>query len=111
MPVKSAGSKPSGSRPRKSYDDGFKVKVVLEALRETMPLGELASKYAVHPNQIRQWKATFLEKAPEIFSGKTSEHQELERLRHHTERLTHQIGELAIDNDFLKKTCKRLNLI
>jgi len=32
---------------RRVYDDGFKVKVVLEALRESMPLNKLASKYAV----------------------------------------------------------------
>jgi len=55
---KSTVEKPSGTR--KTYDDAFKVKVVMEALRETMPVSELASKYSVHSNQISQWKAKFL---------------------------------------------------
>jgi transposase-like protein len=96
---------------RRSYDDGFKAKVALEAIRETAPLNELASKYGVHPNQISQWKKTFLENAPSLFGRKTSDGQELERLRHENQRLIHQIGELAVDNDFLKKTAKRLNLL
>jgi len=44
---------------RRTYDDDFKVKVVLEALREEVPLSELASKYEVRPNQISRRKATF----------------------------------------------------
>jgi transposase-like protein len=39
---------------RKKHDDVFKVKVVLEALRESMALNEFSSKYGVHPNQIWQ---------------------------------------------------------
>jgi transposase-like protein len=81
----------------------FKVKVVLESLQESVPLSELASKYEVHPNMISQWRAKFLELAPGIFSHKTAERQELERLRHQNERLVHQIGEQAVDIDFLKK--------
>jgi transposase len=109
MPRKTAVEKPSGIR--KTYDDAFKAKVVQEALRETFPLNELASKYGVHPNQISQWKAKALEKLPEIFSGKTSERQELERLRREKEQLTHIVGELTIDNNFLKKNLKKLNLL
>jgi len=96
---------------RRTYDDGFKARVVLEALKEAVPLSELASKYEVHPNQISQWKATFLENAPSIFRHKTAERQELERLRHQNQRLVHQIGEMAVDNDFLKKTAAKLNLL
>jgi len=109
MPRKTAVEKPSGTR--KTYDDAFKAKVVLAALRETMPLNELASKYGVHPNQIGQWKAKALEKLPDVFSGKTPEYQELERLRRENERLIYKVGELSIDNDFLKKNLKKLNLL
>jgi hypothetical protein len=33
-------------------NDEFKMKVVLDVLRENEILNELASKYEVHPNQI-----------------------------------------------------------
>jgi len=35
MPIKTIGGKPSVAR--KTYEDAFKTKVVLAALRETMP--------------------------------------------------------------------------
>jgi len=56
-------------RIRKSFDDSFKVKVVLEALKETMTITELSSKYAVHPNQIFNWKKRFLERSVMFSAG------------------------------------------
>lgn len=98
-------------RIRKSFDDAFKVKVVLEALKETMTLNELASKYAVHPNQISTWKRQFLENSTQVFSGNNNDRQELDRLRSERDRLVHQIGEQAVDIEFLKKNLKKLNLL
>lgn len=98
-------------RIRKSFDDTFKVKVVLEALKETMTIAELASKYAVHPNQIGNWKKHFLEHSVDAFSGSGRERQELEQLRSDRDKLVHQIGEQAVENEFLKKNLKKLGLL
>ena len=40
---------------RRVHDDAFKVKVVLESLKEDKTLAELSSKYEIHANQIGQW--------------------------------------------------------
>ena len=98
-------------RIRKSFDDAFKVKVVLEALKETMTIAELASKYAVHPNQISNWKKHFLERSIEVFSGSGRERQELEQLRIERDRLVHQIGEQAVENEFIKKNLKKFGYL
>jgi transposase len=98
-------------RIRKSFDDTFKVKVVLEALKESLTLAELASKYAVHPNQISTWKKHFLERSVDVFSGSGRERQELELLRSDRDKLVHQIGEQAVDIEFLKKNLKKLGLL
>lgn len=37
---------------RKRFDEQFKAKVALEAVKEEQTLQELAEKYQVHPNQI-----------------------------------------------------------
>jgi transposase len=108
---KSSEQEKKQKRIRKSFDDAFKVKVVLEALKETMTVTELASKYAVHPNQISTWKKHFLENAPQLFSGNGKERQELEQLRSERDKLVHQIGEQAVDIEFLKKNLRKLNLL
>lgn len=97
--------------PRRSHSDGFKMTVAIEAASGTMTLNELASKYKVHVNQIRDWKKLLLEQAPGIFSRKKPEHEEIKRLRHEKEELVHQIGELTVDNNYLKKNLRKLNLL
>ena len=47
-------------RKRQSFSKDFKVKVILEALREESTIQEIAVKHGVHPNQILQWKASVL---------------------------------------------------
>lgn len=108
---KTVGLAVEQKRIRKSFDDAFKVKVVLEALKETSTIAELASKHLVHPNQIGNWKKQFLERSVDVFSGNGRERQELEDLRRDRDRLVHQIGEQAVDIEFLKKNLKKLGLL
>lgn len=112
MSKKKAGHAVSdGNRIRKSFDDKFKVQVVLEALKETMTIAELAAKYSVHPNQIGNWKRQFLERSSDVFSGSGREKQELENLRKDRDQLVHQIGEQAVAIEFLKKNLTKLGLL
>ena len=98
-------------RTRRVLDDAFKTKVVLEAIKETMTLNELASKYDIHPNQISQWKTHFLKNAVSVFSGPKDELKELEQLRADKDDLHKRIGEKDMDIEFLKKNLRKLNLL
>jgi transposase-like protein len=55
---------------RKTYTGDYKAKVVLECIRGEKSLIELSEQYAVHPNQIKNWKSYFLKKAACIFEDK-----------------------------------------
>lgn len=48
---------------RKTYKGSFKAKVVSEFINRKMGLKELAEKYEVHPNQIKNWKSLLLKRA------------------------------------------------
>ena len=100
-----------GKKTRRSHDDAFKVKVVLEALKEEKTISELASKYEVHPNQIGQWRKKFLENATQAFSGDKSDKERIKKLEQEKDNLHRQIGMQTMDIDFLKKNLKKLNLL
>lgn len=91
---------------RKRYDAAFKAEVVLEALREQGTLAEIGSKYGIHPNQITQWKKTFLKNLPEVFSKKKDD--ERETLKKRESELYRQIGQLKYEVDWLKKKSEEL---
>ncbi len=85
---------------RRKYTSKFKTKVVLEALKERHSLAELAQKYQIHPTQISSWKRDFLDLAEQVFeSGKKDKRSEAEKKN---DQLLKTIGELKVENDFLK---------
>lgn len=63
---------------------------------------ELATIYAVHPNMIALWKKQLVERASMIFEkeGKDKEAEAAERTQ---DELFRQIGQLQVENEFLKK--------
>lgn len=53
------------SRGRR-HSASFKTKVVLEMLKGSGTVSELASKFEVHPTMITKWRKEFLENTPGI---------------------------------------------
>lgn len=86
---------------RRKHTSKFKFKVVLEALSERFTIQELGRKYEIHPAQITTWKTQFLKNGEGVFDNKVkdskTESEEME------ERLLKTIGQLKVENDFLKK--------
>jgi len=95
-------------KKRRKFGSAFKSKVAIEALKERKTLAELALKYELHPNQISQWKQEFIEKSSLIFESKQSKTEDSKQID--TEKLYSKIGQLEMENDFLKKNLKKLGL-
>jgi transposase-like protein len=88
-------------RERKSYTAAFKAKIALEAIKGQRTINEIASAYAVHPNQVTQWKKQAVSQLSEIFSnGRARGEAAEEELRN---QLYQQIGQLKVELDWLKK--------
>jgi len=93
-------------RKRTKHSAAFKAKVAIEALQERETLSELSKKYDLHPNQISRWKKEFLERAPEVFEGKSPDKNE----EVDVDKLYAKIGHLEMEREFLKKNLKKLGL-
>ena len=90
-------------RTRRKFSGSFKTKIALEAIKERMTTQELASKFEVHPNQITLWKKEFLKNASSAFETKQKENKDdMEK-----EKLYSKIGQLQVENDFLKHVLEK----
>jgi transposase-like protein len=86
---------------RKSYSGKFKAKIAVEVIREQDTLAEISSKFEVHRALLTRWKKEALEGLPEIFSKKSNKNNNDKQL---TDDLYKQIGQLKVENDWLKKS-------
>lgn len=87
---------------RRSFDAKFKAKVGIEAIKEKLTIREIAQKYEVQPCQVQQWKKTALDNIHQTFSRKREKDvKDQDKL---VQELYRQIGQLKVENEFLKKT-------
>lgn len=90
---------------RKKISGDLKAKVAIEALKGIKTINEIASLYAVHPNQVCSWKKQFTEQVSTLFDKPMKESQRSEISNDHLYR---KIGQLEIENDFLKKKWEQM---
>ena len=88
-------------RKRRTFSSEFKLKVILESLKERESLSELSQKFDLHQNQISKWKNDFLDnvKSYLVASNVTQDNKKDQDI----EKLYSKIGKLQMENDFLKK--------
>ena len=85
---------------KKSFGSEFKAKVGLAAIREVQTIAEISSEHGVHPTQIHRWKRVIQEGSGRLFQEGFGVDQGQAEL---IEKLYRNIGELKVENDWLKK--------
>src|SRR5205809_7631517 len=80
---------------KKAYTATFKAQVVLELLKETKTISQLAADYQVHPNVLRPWRDQAVKELPVVFEkhdslvdAQAAHAKELEELYAQIGRLT-----------------------
>jgi transposase-like protein len=92
---------------RKKFESGFKARVALEAFKGEKTLAQLSSEYGVHATRISKWKTELIKGAAGLF-GKKNGQQNNNADEEKIEKLYRIIGELKVENDWLKKKLQLL---
>ena len=92
---------------RRKFNAEFKAKVV-EAIKNEKTLAELAHQFEVNAVTISKWKGEFLERMSLVFENNTS--KRTGQVSVDLDNLYAQIGQLKVENDFLKKSARRLGI-
>ncbi|MFA6100897.1 MAG: transposase [Victivallaceae bacterium] len=92
---------------KKNYDSKFKSRVALEAIQGMRSIAEIASEHNIHPNLVGQWKRKLLLDSADIFATKAERQQEN---KYSEDELMCKIGQLEVENDFLRKKYNNLLL-
>ncbi len=95
------------SNSRGSFSAKFKRDVAIEALKERKTLGELASEFQVHSSQISRWKKLLIEGGLDVFSHGNSKRARSEKQEKKEAVFFQEIGQLKMENSWLKKKLKR----
>ncbi len=91
---------------RKKFEPGLKAKVALEAFKGEKTIAQISSEYGVHANQVSTWKQELLKGASGLFKRKNGKQDNGQEEK--VENLYKSIGELKVENDWLKKKLELL---
>ena len=85
---------------RRKHSPAFKAKVALEALKGGETIAQLASRFEVHPSQVRKWKRQMEEGAAGVFGDDHAQKKKDDQAL--VAQLYQQIGQLKVERDFLE---------
>jgi transposase len=90
------------NKKRPNFSGIEKFRIALEAIKAELTIAEISAKYRVHATQINKWKRQALDYLATAFAGKLKlPEQDEDKFA----ELYQQIGQLKVENDFLKKKC------
>ena len=88
-------------KSKRKFTPEFKLKVVLEVLKEKDTLATISKRHELHPNQISDWKKQFLMGAASVFETGTK--SSIANQEPEAALLYEQIGRLQMELTFFKK--------
>ena len=90
---------------RRRFSPEYKARLVLELISGERSAAEIARKEHIKDSMLYEWRAQFLEHAPELFASAQADPEQQQRIA----ELEQLIGQLTIENQILKKASRWLS--
>jgi transposase-like protein len=90
---------------RRKFSDEQKIEIVLEILSGKTTASEVSRRLKIKDSLIYNWRKAVLERLPHLFKIKPADEECQQRVA----ELERKIGQLAMDNDALKKASSALS--
>jgi len=94
-----------GKHDQRKFNNEFKARVAIEAIKGRKTLSELCGEFELHTTQICNWKKQAVDGLKDIFDNKKNVINNSQENK--IDELYRQIGKLQVENDFLKKNVYR----
>lgn len=96
---------------KREFTAEYKAKIVLEMLKEENLVSEIGAREGISRTQLQNWKKDFLENSSRVFTqnkeSKTAQRESREA-KDREDNLMKKVGQLTIENDWLKKKSAQL---
>jgi transposase len=92
---------------KKTYEASFKAKIALEGIKNTKSAAEICSEYKIPITNLYEWRDKVIAKAVDLFVPESEYNKKLKVLKLEIEGLHKVIGELTVENSFIKKKLMR----
>jgi Transposase and inactivated derivatives len=97
---------------RREFSPEYKAKLVMEVLREETTMSEIAFRENINIKQLSNWKTEFMENAARAFSRSRDDKaaaRQIEDMKDIERAYQAKVGQLTLENDFLKEVYKKLH--
>jgi len=91
----------------KYYDSKMKAEVAISALDQSQSLLEIGSKYNIAKTTVIEWRDKLIAEASELFIPAHEKARKTKALQQEIESLQRIVGEITVENNFLKKKLMR----
>ena len=88
-------------KTKRKFTADFKLKIVLEVIKEKDTLAVISKRHELHPNQISDWKKQFMDSASTLFEA--AHKPTVSSTEPDLALLYEQIGRLQMELTFFKK--------
>ena len=91
------------SNLKQNYSSSFKLKVVLKYLANDSTISEICQEFSISKPTLHKWVSKLKSSSDLVFNQKNSGDNRKREYEKKIESLNGQIGELFVENNFLKK--------